>query len=131
MRQRFFRLLMGVGRLVAVGLLYACICWLVGRPLIPCPFYMVTGLYCPGCGVSRMCLSLLRLDIPAAFAANRLVFLLLPVGAVLALQIAVRYVRTGEHLPTRAQQCVLVCMCIALVTFGVLRNFVPYLQPCG
>lgn len=131
MRQRLTRLLIRTSWLIAAGLLYALICELFGRPLIPCPFYTVTGLYCPGCGVSRMCLSLLRLDIPAAFAANRLVFLLLPIGAVLALQMAVRYVRTGEQLPTRTQQHVLVCMCIALVVFGVLRNFIPYLQPGG
>lgn len=37
---------------------------------IPCLFYQVTGLQCPGCGNSRAVMALLRLDIAAALSYN-------------------------------------------------------------
>lgn len=37
---------------------------------IPCLFYQLTGLQCPGCGNTRAALSLLRLDFSAAFNYN-------------------------------------------------------------
>ena len=33
-----------------------------GWEIMPCPLLMVTGLPCPGCGMTRSCLSLLRGD---------------------------------------------------------------------
>lgn len=131
MKERFDTLCKWVSRLLAVGLLYAWVCRMVGRPLIPCVFHTLTGWYCPGCGVSRMCLALLRLDFGAAFRANRALFLLLPVGGILAVQMAVRYVRTGERQPTHRQQIVLTSIVVVLVLFGVARNLpvFSYLQP--
>ena len=46
--------------------------------VIPCVFYELTGLYCPGCGVTRMIFSLLKLDFYQAFRYNILVFLFIP-----------------------------------------------------
>ena len=39
---------------------------------IPCLFYTLTGLLCPGCGNTRAAFALLRLDLPAAFGFNPL-----------------------------------------------------------
>ena len=39
---------------------------------IPCLFYTLTGLLCPGCGNTRAALALLRLDFSAAFQFNPL-----------------------------------------------------------
>ena len=64
-------------------------------------FHQITGLYCPGCGVSRMCLALFRLDFVSAFRANAAIFLLLPAGLAIAIQTAVRYVKTGNGRLTR------------------------------
>ncbi len=44
---------------------------------IPCFYYTHLGVRCPGCGISRMFLALSRLDIPAAFGYNPVVFCLL------------------------------------------------------
>ena len=33
-----------------------------GLEIMPCPFLKVTGLPCPGCGMTRSCISLLRGD---------------------------------------------------------------------
>ena len=39
---------------------------------LPCLFYQITGLMCPGCGNSRAALALLRLDFAAAWGYNPL-----------------------------------------------------------
>jgi hypothetical protein len=43
-----------------------------------CPFRMVTGFQCPGCGSTRACYHLLHLDLIAAFKLNPLMVLTLP-----------------------------------------------------
>lgn len=58
----------------------ACACAMVvwadpttpGGPIPPCPTYTVFGIYCPGCGVSRMLYALAHLDIPSALHYNAL-----------------------------------------------------------
>ena len=69
MRQRLFQVLRTVGAVTLLGLLYVLWGGLT-RLWLPCPFHLLTGLDCPGCGVTRMCRALLRLDLSAAWAAN-------------------------------------------------------------
>ncbi len=42
---------------------------------LPCLFYELTGLYCPGCGNTRAVMALWRLDFIAAFRYNPLFLL--------------------------------------------------------
>ena len=57
-------------------------------PKIPlCPFKALTGLPCPGCGMTHAFLALGRLDFAGACAANPLVF---PLAALAALYAAGR-----------------------------------------
>ena len=37
---------------------------------IPCLFYQITGLKCPGCGITRLIFSLIKLDFNQAFFYN-------------------------------------------------------------
>lgn len=122
MRRRLKTLLKKAGLLLGAGLLYAFLCFRIGRSIIPCFFHKITGLDCPGCGVSRMCLALLRLDFSAAFQANEALFLILPLGIILFLQMAVRYVKEGVFSPTKTQAVILWIMTILLLVFGVVRN---------
>lgn len=59
------------------------ICWLGGAllfsgsvPYFCCPFRAITGIPCPGCGLTHACLLMLRGDVKAALEANVLVVLL-------------------------------------------------------
>ena len=122
MHKRLIRLCIKTGGLLGAGLFYALLCILAGHPLIPCMFHTITGLYCPGCGVSRMCLSLLSLDFQSAFQANAAVMLILPPGLIIAFQMAFRYIKNGRLQPTRAQNLVLYIMAGFLLLFGILRN---------
>lgn len=120
-KSRLLRLLGGLGLLLALGLGYALVVRIVGRGLY-CPFYLATGLLCPGCGVSRMCLSLLRGDWMGAWRANPGLVLLSPLLAVLLGLRAVRYVRTGEGKAPAWESRLWIALALLLVVYGVLRN---------
>lgn len=51
----------------------------------PCPIKAVTGIPCPGCGMTHAYLRLLRLDIAGAFSENPL-FWVLPLAMILLLK---------------------------------------------
>ena len=48
-----------------------------------CPFYVLTGLKCPGCGSQRAVHSLLHFDFASAFGYNALLVFSLPIVVVL------------------------------------------------
>jgi hypothetical protein len=70
-------LLVAAGVLGAV-LLLVCFNPVQHRWFPPCPFKMVTGLYCPGCGSTRALHHLLHGRIGAAFGYNGLMVASLP-----------------------------------------------------
>lgn len=120
-KTRLLRLLGGLCLLLALGLGYALAVQVLGRGLY-CPFYMATGLLCPGCGVSRMCLSLLRGDWAGAWRANPGLVLLTPALAALLGVRAVRYVRTGTARAPHWEAWSWGVLAALLVVYGVLRN---------
>ena len=63
---------------LAVIAIYA-VMFLVG---ITCPIKYLTGISCPGCGMSRACMSALKLDFLAAFHYHPL-WIVLPFAAAL------------------------------------------------
>lgn len=122
-QQRLRRLCIGLALVLAAGVGYAG--WVHLTHLsVPCLFHMVTGLQCPGCGVSRMCLALMRLDITSAWQANPVLLLLLPlIGGLLAYR-AVVYVRRG-HVPTqRWETLVWGGLAVVLLIWGIVRNVI-------
>ncbi len=106
--------------LLLIGGLYAWVHAAYGFS-IPCVFRKFTGLDCPGCGVSRMLLAMLRLDFSRAFLANRVLFCLLPVLLFLCVRAVWLYIRDGfvrDRLST-----VLSGICVGiLLVWGVVRN---------
>ena len=92
---------------------------------IPCPIYKITGLYCPGCGVTRMCVSLINLDFCSAFHNNQLIFLSIPIFIIFGVVQTVKYIKTGKNSLNRFQEYFLYIYIIVLILFGVLRN-IPY-----
>lgn len=120
-RQRLRRLCAAVVAVGALGLGYAL--WVHLTHLsVPCPFHAITGLLCPGCGVTRLCLALLRLDVAAAWQANPVLLALLPLlGGLLGYR-AVVYVRRG-HVPTqRWETLVWSGVAVVLLIWGIVRN---------
>ena len=120
-KARLLRLLLITSAILAVGLLYALFVSITGLA-IPCGFRLITGYQCPGCGVSRMCLSLLHFDFTGAWQYNAAIMALLPLGAAVALDLSVRYVRSGVTRPDKFSNAAMLFMIAVLVVFGFLRN---------
>ena len=120
--ERKLRLFAGAGAVLVLGLGYALWVRLTGLA-VPCPFFAVTGRLCPGCGVTRMCLALLRWDWAAAWDANPVLLMMTPVLAILGVRMAVRYVREGSSAGPKWESALLWAMTILLVIWGAARNF--------
>ena len=91
---------------------------------IPCMIHQVTGLNCPGCGVSRMLIFLLNLDFVSAFKANRVVLILLPLILLVLGSASFRYI-TGRELSQKGRKrenILLLFLTATLIVWGVVRN---------
>lgn len=116
---RLRKLLIGACGLLAAGLAYA---WVVGRLGygLPCLFHSLTGLLCPGCGMSRLCLAALRGDWAAAWRANPALCLLFPPIAAL---LAVRGIGYVKGKPASGWESrVWLALAAVLLIFGIVRN---------
>ena len=121
MQRRLFRLLSGCGIARGVGLLYALFVRVTGLG-IPCMFHVVTGFNCPSCGVTRMCMALLRLDFAAAYRYNAAILVLSPLGLAVAARQAWLYVKTGHPKLSKIEMGIISFLIVALLVFGVWRN---------
>lgn len=120
-KKRLFRLIVICAAFLAGGCAYAIFVRSTGLA-IPCLFYRLTGLKCPGCGITRMALCLMRLDFAGAWRQNPAILCLLPVGAAVAADMAARYVRSGVRVPHKWANFAIWGMIVVLVVFGVMRN---------
>lgn len=90
---------------------------------IDCPFYHLTGFYCPGCGITRCLFSLIKLDFKHAFNYNMLVFIMLPFFMLYYIYINIIYIldrknKIVEKVPSSFSYFLLVIT----ILFGILRN---------
>ncbi len=96
---------------------------------IPCPVYLLTGFYCPGCGASRALRSLLHLQFYQAFRYNPALVLLLPFMIWYIAARLIDYVRTGgNHVDGRLSIRLLWWVLALLILYGIARNlpFFPF-----
>lgn len=108
--------------ILAIGLAYAAFVRAAGFG-IPCPIHLITGLSCPGCGITRMFSALLRLNFRGAWEANAAILCLLPLMAYAAVRTIRVYVRTG-HTHVKDVEAVNWFMIVVLLIFGIVRNIV-------
>ena len=94
-----------------------------GTHLPACPLYQLTGLWCPGCGVTRATHAALRGDLPGAFGFNALFPLFLAAIVVGWLAWLRRSLGRAPIVPFRNMPMwAPVATGVALVLFGVARN---------
>lgn len=87
--------------------------------ILPCPLYVTTGLYCPGCGMTRAFNRLLHGDVRGALEFNPLIFLLI------VLIIGAPFLSKHKSF----EKGLLIILLILVIGFGVLRNIDANLQP--
>lgn len=121
MKNRVFKICKYILSLLLIGLSYGIFVRKTGFA-IPCIFYRITGLQCPGCGVTRMCLALMRLDFVAAYHYNKLLFIISPVIVFIIAQQIYRYIRFNDAKTPKAQTVILILLIVLLVIWGILRN---------
>jgi len=90
-----------------------------------CPFYALTGHYCPGCGATRAIAELLHGHVASALHFNAAVTLLLPVllwyfGKMYSTAVQENRVEWPE-VPAWSLRVALACV----VLFGVVRDLSP------
>jgi hypothetical protein len=86
-----------------------------------CPFFFLTGHYCPGCGTLRAMHALTQGDVSAAAGLNVLALASLPVLAWIWL----RWVQrswTGAARTQLAPAALIWALAIVVVLFGLIRN---------
>ncbi len=96
-----------------------------------CPIKKITGLYCPGCGMTRMLLSILRGNFYQAFRYNPLIFILLPFLIIYYLYNLCCSVKQKKSKLTRLEPGIWYVLITIFLIYGVLRNipFFDFLKP--
>ena len=114
------RLLVAI--LAPLSIVLACR-WLLRGGGLLCPFYELTGLYCPGCGSGRAALALLHGHILEAVGHNALLFLLgVPCGVLLAREY-LRFVFPGLDLKKTELSLRTARLALGMIAvFWILRN---------
>lgn len=89
---------------------------------IPCLFYEITNLYCPGCGITRCLFALLEGKVFLAFHYNALVCVLLSLFLLFKFYKIYLYINSS---PKKAliSPIFSYILLIATILFGILRNF--------
>lgn len=96
---------------------------------IPCPIHELTGFYCPGCGMTRMLISILRLDFYKALRYNPLAFMLLPVAIVLVIDNLYKSYKNKTPIYKKIDDKIWYVLIFILLVYGILRNIYPILAP--
>ena len=103
---------------IALAYLIFVLCTRIG---IPCIFHAITKLQCPGCGVTRMILSLVKLDFISAFHYNPFLFITGPLLVAYLVACEIKFIKHGNRRMGKWEIFMYVELALALL-FGVLRN---------
>lgn len=107
---------------------FICMC---NEPILTftCPIKYWFGLYCPGCGGTRMCKCILQGRLYQAFRYNMLAFCGIPLYIYIYIMCGIDIINNGKL--SKKRKIMIVITLIAVVTFGILRNIglFRFLQP--
>jgi Protein of unknown function (DUF2752) len=88
----------------------------------PCPYLTLTGIACPGCGLTRCLHFLLHGDVAQAFAFNPWAFVIAPAAVAFALLPAL----ADEMRTLRVRTGISWVMLVVTLAFWVWRNTAAY-----
>lgn len=116
--------------LLGIGILYFILGKLTGI-YIPCFIHEVTGLYCPGCGISRMIINLCHLNFEKAYYCNQLLFISTPIFLFLIIDTFISNIRDVKPIYKKIPNTVYYVYIVLLILFMIIRNIFPYFAPIG
>ena len=96
---------------------------------IPCVFNEITGLYCPGCGLTRMLKSMLKLDFYQAFRYNPLMFIFFPFIIYMIIDYIYCFYKKKKSKFKTLPQWFWNILFIITILYWILRNIIPWLAP--
>lgn len=117
-RKRFLR--EGI-RILGIGVIYFFWVCLTGVG-IPCPFRLLTGYLCPGCGITHYCIAMLQLRFADAYSANPFLFVLMPFFIPYGIYRTHRFIQTGRTEYSVAELGLLLMTLVGAIVFSVYRN---------
>ncbi|MBO4235653.1 MAG: DUF2752 domain-containing protein [Firmicutes bacterium] len=120
-KQRFNRILKEIAVILGLGIAYFIFVSITGL-YIPCPFRIVTGRLCPGCGISHYFVHMAHLDFKEAFSANQYIFVFVPLAIPYWLFKTYKYIKTGETKYSKIEIVILAIALISAIAFGIIRN---------
>ena len=99
--------------------------------LIHCPIYEITGLYCPGCGITRMLISILKGEFYQAFRYNPLLFGLMPLIILYFIDLGIAQITKKKTLVLKLEPYIWYGLVGIFIIYGILRNIplFDYLKP--
>lgn len=100
---------------------FLCSCGVV----IPCVFYKITGLYCPGCGNTRAALAFLRFDFSAMLHYNLMFLPEILYVAMVYLVSAGNYIKNNKFSYRSPCKAIDWIFLILLLLWAVIRNVLP------
>ncbi|MBQ9086729.1 MAG: DUF2752 domain-containing protein [Clostridia bacterium] len=122
MRTRVWRICAIYAVVLLAGLSYLLLIRSTPFVGIPCFFHEMTGLCCPGCGLTRGIVALSRGDILLALGYNPLLPLYALYGGWFVGSVTAKYLKTGQLDPLPGPLWIHVGMILIVLLFWVLRN---------
>ncbi len=87
---------------------------------IPCIFYKITGLYCPGCGITRLLFALVNLEFYESFKYNPWIFILIVLGLFYLICKLFIFLKLKKII--KIPNYVYITLIIISIIFGIFRN---------
>ena len=88
-----------------------------------CIFNKISGLYCPGCGMTRAVFSLMELDFYQAFRYNIFSILLLPILFIYGVSSSYAWIFNKKNLLEKKIPTVFwIIVIVLMLTYGIIRN---------
>ncbi len=89
---------------------------------LPCPFRLLTGFNCPGCGTTRALHQILHGHLETAFMLNPLFLIAIPFLLFALLRYSVAVMRGGRPRPNAVPAPFLYALFFIILTFWIFRN---------
>ena len=90
---------------------------------VPCFFHRITGLYCPGCGITRAIFALMEFNIKQAFRYNLLLFTVIPFLMYYFFKKVYYWIMMKDYNKKVFSNNLWNFLLFFTILFGIIRNF--------